>query len=193
MLWMLGILNAGVKKATYQKGLKYNVSVHYLSQVHQVSNLIFITVPVLTVVLQDEVLSETKHSSTSQYISTLSHHSWLRTDGESNCAVPSRLVRAVILSEPARGRRHEVIKTLLWVQSIRRAALTSSEIINSEHLSQWLPTNQNRMQRSVKTSSWHLQVLPRLGTELHDNSTSLNDYWATVVNKANLFMIIWWI
>ncbi len=75
MLWMLGILNAGVKKATYQKGLKYNVSVHYLSQVHQVSNLIFITVPVLTVVLQDEVLSETKHSSTSQYISTLSHHS----------------------------------------------------------------------------------------------------------------------
>lgn len=33
--------------------------VHYLSQVHQISNLIFIIVPVFAVVLQDEVLAKT--------------------------------------------------------------------------------------------------------------------------------------
>lgn len=35
------------------------MNVHYLSQVHQISNLIFIIVPIFTVVLQDEVLAKT--------------------------------------------------------------------------------------------------------------------------------------
>lgn len=32
---------------------------NYLSQVHQVGNFIFITVPIFTVVLQDKILSKT--------------------------------------------------------------------------------------------------------------------------------------
>lgn len=45
------------------------MSAHYLSQVHQVSNFIFIIFPVFTVVLQDEVLSQTDmHNMSAQHV-----------------------------------------------------------------------------------------------------------------------------
>lgn len=44
------------------------MNVHYLSQVHQISNLIFIIVPVFAVVLQDEVLAKT---NTAQHLNKM--------------------------------------------------------------------------------------------------------------------------
>lgn len=40
----------------------------YLPQVHQVSNLLFVTVPVLTVVLQDEVLAKKQRPQARQWL-----------------------------------------------------------------------------------------------------------------------------
>lgn len=60
---------------------------HYLSQVHQVSNLIFKSVPVFTVVLQDEVLSKTTTIKTTQHLNKT--FSWLVV-GECSPAVTFR-------------------------------------------------------------------------------------------------------
>lgn len=76
ILWMPGILKhiMAVVETPHIRSDEHimsdqTMSAHYLSQVHQVSNFIFIIFPVFTVVLQDEVLSQTDmHNMSAQHV-----------------------------------------------------------------------------------------------------------------------------
>lgn len=57
----------------------------YLPQVHQISNLLFITVPVFTVVLQDEVLAKTNTSTHQWFLCSLMVRVHLRSAPHDLC------------------------------------------------------------------------------------------------------------